>query len=71
MQEYKDELIKKAEVLITTGFPEKIVELNELLATKEFKDRHFQDVFQVSSTCFFSQCLPPLARPDASSRRPR
>lgn len=46
VQEYKDELIKKAEVLITTGFPEKIVELNVLLATKEFADRDFHDVFQ-------------------------
>lgn len=48
VQEYKDELIKKAEVLITRGFPEKIVELNELLSTKMFADRNFHDVFQVS-----------------------
>lgn len=49
MKEYKDELIKKAETLITTGFPEKIVQLNELLATQMFADRNFQDVYQVSS----------------------
>lgn len=46
MQEYKDELIKKAEVLITRGFPEKIVELNEILETKMFADRNFHDVYQ-------------------------
>lgn len=47
MNEYKLELIKKAEVLITRGFPEKIVELNELLSTKDFADRDFHDVYQV------------------------
>lgn len=47
VQEYKDELIKKAEILITRGFPEKIVELNELLETKMFADRNFHDVYQV------------------------
>lgn len=47
VQEYKDELISKAEILITRGFPEKIVELNELLSTKMFADRNFHDVFQV------------------------
>jgi len=46
VKEYKDELIKKAETLITTGFPEKIVQLNELLATQMFADRNFQDVYQ-------------------------
>lgn len=46
MQEYKDELIKKAEVLITRGFPEKIVELNEILETKMFAERNFHDVYQ-------------------------
>lgn len=46
VKDYKDELIKKAEVLITTGFPEKIVELNELLDTRVFADRDFSDVFQ-------------------------
>lgn len=46
VQEYKDELIKKAEVLITSGFPEKIVELNEILETKMFADRNFHDVYQ-------------------------
>lgn len=48
VKEYKDELINKAEALITTGFPEKIVQLNELLATQMFADRNFHDVYQVS-----------------------
>jgi proteasome activator subunit 3 (PA28 gamma) len=39
-------LIKKAEDLIVVGFPKKIVELNELLATKEFSERNFNDVHQ-------------------------
>lgn len=47
VKEYKDELISKAEALITTGFPEKIVQLNELLATQMFADRNFHDVYQV------------------------
>lgn len=46
MQEYKDALIKKAEELIVVGFPAKIVELNTLLATKEFAERNFEDVHQ-------------------------
>jgi len=46
VQEYKDELIKKAEVLITTGFPEKIVQLNEILETQMFANRNFHDVYQ-------------------------
>jgi len=46
VEEYKDELIKKAEVLITRGFPEKIVELNEILETKMFAQRNFHDVYQ-------------------------
>lgn len=47
MQEYKDSLIQKAETLIITGFPEKIVKLNELLETKMFADRDFADMHQV------------------------
>ncbi|XP_055712941.1 proteasome activator complex subunit 3 isoform X2 [Phlebotomus papatasi] len=46
VQEYKDTLIKKAENLIITGFPEKIVKLNEILATPAFADRDFTDVYQ-------------------------
>lgn len=46
MTEYKDSLIKKAEDLVVVGFPAKIVELNELLATKEFAEREFADVHQ-------------------------
>lgn len=52
MNEYKLELIKKAEILITRGFPEKIVELNEILATSNFADRDFHDVYQVSEIHF-------------------
>jgi len=46
VQEYKDELIKKAETLITTGFPEKIVQLNEMLETHMFANRNFHEVYQ-------------------------
>lgn len=46
VQDYKDTLIKKAEELIIKGFPEKIVELNDLLATPEFAERNFTDVYQ-------------------------
>lgn len=48
MQEYKDSLIKKAENLIITGFPEKIVKLNELLETALFADRDFAEMHQVN-----------------------
>ncbi|XP_030379071.1 proteasome activator complex subunit 3 [Scaptodrosophila lebanonensis] len=46
VQEYKDSLITKAEFLITKGFPEKIVELNELLSTPMFNERNFSEVHQ-------------------------
>jgi len=46
VQEYKDSLIKKAEHLIIQGFPEKIVELNELLSTPMFSERNFNEVHQ-------------------------
>lgn len=46
VQEYKDSLITKAEILITKGFPEKIVELNELLSTPMFNERNFCEVHQ-------------------------
>ncbi|XP_053947566.1 proteasome activator complex subunit 3 [Anastrepha ludens] len=46
VQDYKDSLIKKAEQLIIQGFPEKIVELNELLATPMFSERNFNEVHQ-------------------------
>ncbi|KAM7347593.1 proteasome regulator gamma isoform 1-T1 [Cochliomyia hominivorax] len=46
VQEYKDSLIKKAEQLIIQGFPEKIVELNELLDTPMFSERNFTEVHQ-------------------------
>lgn len=46
VQEYKNTLIKKAEDLIFNGFPKKIVELNDLLETKLFAERDFNDVHQ-------------------------
>lgn len=49
VKEYKDGLIKKAENLITIGFPEKIVRLNELLETEMFANRNLHDVHQASS----------------------
>lgn len=39
-------MIKKAEELIVYGFPAKIVELNDLLSTKQFSERSFDDVHQ-------------------------
>lgn len=49
VQNYKDSLKQKAEHLIVKGFPEKIVKLNELLETKDFRDRDFAEVHQVGS----------------------
>lgn len=46
MQEYKNTLISKAENLIVHGFPSKIVELNNLLATEQFAERNFAEVHQ-------------------------
>ncbi|XP_026327499.1 proteasome activator complex subunit 3 [Hyposmocoma kahamanoa] len=46
VQEYKDSLKQKAEHLIIKGFPEKIVKLNELLETSNFRDRDLADVHQ-------------------------
>ncbi|XP_068154791.1 proteasome activator complex subunit 3 [Drosophila tropicalis] len=46
VQEYKETLITKAETLITKRFPEKIVQLNELLATPMFNERNFSEVHQ-------------------------
>ncbi|XP_061396574.1 proteasome activator complex subunit 3-like isoform X2 [Musca vetustissima] len=46
VQDYKDSLIKKAEKLIIEGFPEKIVELNDLLSTPMFSERNFTEVHQ-------------------------
>lgn len=57
VQEYKGELIKKAETLIMTGFPEKIVQLNEILETPMFADRNFQDVHQVIEARWLWLCV--------------
>ncbi|KAH8304645.1 hypothetical protein KR018_010180 [Drosophila ironensis] len=46
VQDYKTTLIQKAEALITKHFPEKIVQLNELLATPMFNERNFDEVHQ-------------------------
>ncbi|XP_044732505.1 proteasome activator complex subunit 3 isoform X2 [Chrysoperla carnea] len=46
VQDYKDSLKTKAEKLILVGFPQKILELNELLETPQFRDRQFTDVHQ-------------------------
>uniref|UniRef100_A0A1A9WYY6 Proteasome activator PA28 N-terminal domain-containing protein n=1 Tax=Glossina brevipalpis TaxID=37001 RepID=A0A1A9WYY6_9MUSC len=45
MQDYKDSLNKKIKELITQGFPEKIVQLNELLSTPMFYKRKFSDIY--------------------------
>lgn len=46
MEEYKNDLITQAEGLILKGFPEKIVQLNELLATPMFNNRDLTEVYQ-------------------------
>lgn len=46
VQEYKNGLIKKAENLIVTEFPQKIVKLNELLETSRFLKKNFKEVYQ-------------------------
>ncbi|KAK0175252.1 hypothetical protein PV327_009016 [Microctonus hyperodae] len=46
VQEYKDSLKSKAEQLLLKGFPEKIVKLNEILATPNFAHRHLTEVHQ-------------------------
>lgn len=45
VEEYKNDLIKKAETLILKGFPEKILQLNDLLETPMFQNRDFDSVF--------------------------
>lgn len=52
VEEYKNNLIAKAEKLILTGFPEKIIKLNDLLATPLFKNRDFAEVNQVITSFF-------------------
>lgn len=46
VQEYKESLKRKAEERVLKGFPETIVELNEILETPLFKDRNFNEVHQ-------------------------
>ncbi|XP_035894205.1 proteasome activator complex subunit 3 [Anopheles stephensi] len=46
VQQYKDNLISRAETLIVKEFPERIVRLNALLETPQFSERSFTDVYQ-------------------------
>ncbi|XP_049278430.1 proteasome activator complex subunit 3 [Anopheles funestus] len=46
VQQYKDNLINRAETLIVKEFPERIVRLNSLLETPQFSERCFTDVYQ-------------------------
>uniref|UniRef100_A0A182N1I3 Proteasome activator PA28 C-terminal domain-containing protein n=1 Tax=Anopheles dirus TaxID=7168 RepID=A0A182N1I3_9DIPT len=46
VQQYKDNLISRAETLIVKEFPERIVRLNTLLETPQFSKRSFTDVYQ-------------------------
>uniref|UniRef100_A0A182M6W0 Proteasome activator PA28 C-terminal domain-containing protein n=1 Tax=Anopheles culicifacies TaxID=139723 RepID=A0A182M6W0_9DIPT len=46
VQQYKDNLINRAEILIVKEFPERIVRLNALLETPQFSERCFRDVYQ-------------------------
>lgn len=46
VQQYKDNLISRAETLIVKEFPERIVRLNALLETPQFSKRSFADVYQ-------------------------
>uniref|UniRef100_A0A182P0U6 Proteasome activator PA28 C-terminal domain-containing protein n=1 Tax=Anopheles epiroticus TaxID=199890 RepID=A0A182P0U6_9DIPT len=46
VQQYKDNLISRAETLIVKEFPERIVRLNALLDTPQFSERSFTDVYQ-------------------------
>ncbi|XP_063237946.1 proteasome activator complex subunit 3 isoform X2 [Bacillus rossius redtenbacheri] len=46
VQEYKDSVKQKAEELILKGFPQKIVELNELLDKPQFDKPNLSDVHQ-------------------------
>jgi len=46
VQQYKDTTKKQAEELINHGFPRKIVELNELLATPLFTTQNLVEVHQ-------------------------
>lgn len=50
VEEYKNGLISKAENLILKGFPEKIIQLNDLLETPMFRDRDFDEVYQVGGS---------------------
>ncbi|XP_041449863.1 proteasome activator complex subunit 3-like [Drosophila obscura] len=46
VQEYKETLIQRTELLVTKRFPEIIVQLNELLTTPMFKERDFEKIHQ-------------------------
>lgn len=42
LQDYKSELIQNAEQLLVEGFPMKIMQLNDILTSKDFVDREFK-----------------------------
>ncbi|XP_039296968.1 proteasome activator complex subunit 3 isoform X2 [Nilaparvata lugens] len=46
VEKYKNELKTKAEALILRGFPEKIVKLNNLLATDQFNEKDMNSVHE-------------------------
>lgn len=46
VQQYKDTVKKQAEDLINNGFPRKIVELNDLLATPLFSTKNLEEVHE-------------------------
>ena len=50
LQEYKTDLIQKAEKLVVNGFPIKIMELNSLTTSNEFADNTFNFDYNVIET---------------------
>lgn len=46
VQEYKNSLKFKAEELIVNGFPDRIVQLNNIIETQAFKNRITKNVYQ-------------------------
>ncbi|XP_053678493.1 proteasome activator complex subunit 3 [Anopheles nili] len=68
VQQYKDNLINRAETLIVKEFPERIVRLNTLLETPQFSERSFTDVYQELNIPIPE---PILMDGEISSKRPR
>lgn len=59
VQDYRDWVLRKADVLILQGFPKKIAQMNALLASKDFAENHFESV---------KQHLPPMVPPKQPER---